>query len=80
MVELSSNFLKEIINSGNIKHIVKLSVMGAESEPGIIGSRLHRQVEKMIEDSGIAFTFVRPNFFMQNFVTFFSRSIKEQGI
>jgi len=79
MVELSSKFLKEIGDSGNIKHIVKLSVMGADSEPGIIGSRLHRQVEKMIEDSGITFTFLRPNFFMQNFVTFFSRSIKEQG-
>jgi uncharacterized protein YbjT (DUF2867 family) len=79
MVELSSKFLKEIENAGSIKHIVKLSVMGADSEPGIIGSRLHRQVEKMIEDSGIAFTFLRPNFFMQNFVNFFSQSIKEQG-
>jgi uncharacterized protein YbjT (DUF2867 family) len=79
MVELSSKFLKEIENAGNIKHIVKLSVMGADSEPGIIGSRLHRQVEKMIEDSEIGFTFLRPNFFMQNFVNFFSQSIKEQG-
>ena len=79
MVELSSNFLKEIENAGNIKHIVKLSVMGADSEPGIIGSRLHRQVEKMMEDTGIPFTFLRPNFFMQNFVNFFSQSIKEQG-
>jgi uncharacterized protein YbjT (DUF2867 family) len=78
MVELSSNFLKEIENAGNIKHIVKLSVMGADSEPGIIGSRLHRQVEKMIENTGIPFTFLRPNFFMQNFVNFFSQSIKEQ--
>jgi uncharacterized protein YbjT (DUF2867 family) len=79
MVELSSNFLKEIENAGSIKHIVKLSVMGAESEPGIIGSRLHRQVEKMMEDTGIPFTFLRPNFFMQNFVNFFSQSIKEEG-
>jgi uncharacterized protein YbjT (DUF2867 family) len=79
MVELSSSFLKEIVNAGNIKHIVKLSVMGADSEPGIIGSRLHRQVEKMIEDTGIPFTFLRPNFFMQNFVNFFSQSIKEQS-
>ena len=79
MVELSSNFLKEIENAGNIKQIVKLSGMGADSEPGIIASRLHRQVEKMIEDTGIPFTFLRPNFFMQNFVNFFSQSIKEQG-
>jgi len=39
-----------------------LSVSDADSEPGIIGSRLHRQVEKMTEDSDIAYTFLRPNF------------------
>jgi uncharacterized protein YbjT (DUF2867 family) len=32
-----------------------------------------------MEDTGIPFTFLRPNFFMQNFVNFFSQSIKEQG-
>jgi uncharacterized protein YbjT (DUF2867 family) len=79
MVELSSNLLKEVENAGNIKHIVKLSVMGADAEPGITGGRLHRQVEKMIEESGIPFTFLRPNFFMQNFVNFLSQTIKEQG-
>ena len=40
MVELSSNLLKEIKNVGNIKHIVKLSVMGADAEPETTGSRL----------------------------------------
>ena len=57
MVELSSNLLKEIENAGNIKHIVKLSVMGADAEPRITGGRLHRHAEKMIEESGIPFTF-----------------------
>jgi uncharacterized protein YbjT (DUF2867 family) len=79
MVELSSNMLKEVKNAGNINHIVKLSVMGADAEPGITGGRLHRQAEKMIEDSGISFTFLRPNFFMQNFVNFLSQMIREQG-
>jgi uncharacterized protein YbjT (DUF2867 family) len=44
---------------------------------------LHRQAEKMIENSGITYTFpytfLRPNAFMQNFVNFYSHSIKEQG-
>jgi uncharacterized protein YbjT (DUF2867 family) len=79
MVELSSNMLKEVKNAGNINHIVKLSVMGADAEPGITGGRLHRQAEKMIEDSGISFTFLRPYFFMQNFVNFLSQMIREQG-
>jgi uncharacterized protein YbjT (DUF2867 family) len=79
MVELSSNMLKEVKNAGNTNHIVKLSVMGADAEPGITGGRLHRQAEKMIEDSGLSFTFLRPNFFMQNFVNFLSQMIREQG-
>jgi uncharacterized protein YbjT (DUF2867 family) len=53
--------------------------MGADAEPGITPGLLHRQAEKIIEESGIPFTFLRPNFFMQNFVNFYSHSIKTQG-
>jgi uncharacterized protein YbjT (DUF2867 family) len=53
--------------------------MGADAEPGITPSRLHRQAEKIIEESEIPFTFLRPNFFMQNFVNFFSQTIKNQN-
>ena len=76
MFQYSSNMLAEIKNAGDIKHIVKLSVMGAEFEPG---GRLHLQAEKMIEGSGIPYTFLRPNAFMQNFVNFYSHIIKEKG-
>jgi len=70
MVELSSNLISEAKKAGTVKHIVNQSVMGADAEPGIIPSRLHRQVEKIIEESGIPFTFLRPNFFMQNILKF----------
>ena len=53
--------------------------MGADAEPGITPGRLHRQAEKIIEESGIPFSFLRPNFFMQNFVNFYSPMIKSQG-
>lgn len=78
MVDLSSNLVNEAKNAG-VKYIVKQSVLGADAEPGITPSRLHRQAEKIIEESGIPFTFLRPNFFMQNFVTFYSHFIKTQG-
>lgn len=77
MLQYSFNMLEEIKNAGDIKHIVKLSVMGAEFEPG---GRLHLQAEKMIVGSGIPYTFLRPNAFMQNFVNFYSHIIKEKGI
>jgi uncharacterized protein YbjT (DUF2867 family) len=80
MVELTSNLLKEIKNAGNIKQIVKLSVLrGDDADHGIIADRLHRQAEKMIEDSGISYTFLCPTFFMQSFGNFFPQKIREQG-
>jgi uncharacterized protein YbjT (DUF2867 family) len=78
MVGLTSNLVSEAKNA-KVKDIVKQSVMGADAQPGITPSRLHRQAEKIIEESGISFTFLRPNFFMQNFVNFYSSSIKGQG-
>jgi uncharacterized protein YbjT (DUF2867 family) len=78
MVDLTSNLVNEAKKAG-VKYIVKQSVMGADAEPGITPTRLHRQAEKIIEESGIPFTFLRPNFFMQNFVTFYSHFIKTQG-
>jgi uncharacterized protein YbjT (DUF2867 family) len=78
MVDLTSNLVNEAKNAG-VKYIVKQSVLGADAEPGITPSRLHRQAEKVIEESGMPYTFLRPNFFMQNFVTFYSNFIKTQG-
>ncbi|MGA9153671.1 MAG: SDR family oxidoreductase [Candidatus Nitrosopolaris sp.] len=79
MVELSSNLISEAKKAGTVKHIVKQSVMGADAEPRIIPSRLHRQVERIIEESGIPFTFLRPNFFMQNFINFLGNTIRNQN-
>jgi uncharacterized protein YbjT (DUF2867 family) len=71
MVEFTSNLVKEAKKAG-VKHIVKLSHIRADSDEAQISiTRLHREAEKLIEDSGIPFTFLRPNFFMQNFVNFY---------
>ena len=78
MVDLTSNLVNEAKKAG-VKYIVKQSVLGADAEPAITPSRLQRQAEMIIEESGIPFTFLRPNFFMQNFVTFYSHFIKTQG-
>ncbi|HMW31993.1 MAG TPA: SDR family oxidoreductase [bacterium] len=54
-----------------VQYIVKLSAAGADAEPGITLVRWHREVEKYIEASGIPYTHLRPNSFMQNFINFF---------
>ena len=66
-------------NAG-VKHIVRLSAMGADMEPGVTLGRAHRQVEKMIEDSGVSFTHLRPTSFMQNYVHFSALTVKEQNV
>ena len=78
-VVFTSNLVREAKKAG-VKYIVKQSVMGADAEPGITPTpmRLHRQAEKIIE-SKIPFTFLRANYFMQNFVNFSSHSVKTQG-
>jgi uncharacterized protein YbjT (DUF2867 family) len=63
MLVLTSNLVNAAKKSG-VKYIIKQSVMGADAEPGITPGRLHRQAEKIIEKSGIPFSFLRPNFFM----------------
>jgi uncharacterized protein YbjT (DUF2867 family) len=78
MTDISSKVVREAKKNG-VQYIVKLSVFGADAEPGIIIGRLHRQQEKIIEESGITYTFLRSTAFMQNFVNYYGYSIKAQN-
>ncbi|MGK3982674.1 SDR family oxidoreductase [Sorangium sp. So ce136] len=60
------------------KRIVKLSAWDAAGEAYSF-AKLHRAIERAVESSGLAFTLLRPNGFMQNFVNFMAGSIKAQG-
>lgn len=68
----------EAAKAVGVRHIVKQSVMGAEGEDYSL-AKLHRPVEKAIESSGMAWTFLRPNSFMQNAVTFMGETIRGEG-
>ncbi len=68
----------EAAKSAGVQHIVKQSVLGAEGEAYSL-AHAHRPVEKAIEESGLTWTFLRPNSFMQNVETFMSESIRAEG-
>jgi uncharacterized protein YbjT (DUF2867 family) len=70
--------LVDVAKPAGIKHIVKLSVAHADREDYIFG-REHRAMERCIEASGIPYTFLRANSFMQNFVNEYGESIRAQG-
>ena len=76
--ELELNAVKAAKTCG-VKHIVKQSVMGAEEESYSLAN-VHRPVEKAIEESGLSWTFLRPNGFMQNIETFMSETIRAEGV
>ena len=64
--------------AAGVRHIVKQSVVGA-AEEAFAFAKVHRPVEKAIESSGFAWTFLRPNSFMQNVVTYMGETIKAEG-
>jgi uncharacterized protein YbjT (DUF2867 family) len=59
----------DIAREFRIRQVVKVSIIGADASPGIQFSRWHQLDEQYIEASGIPFTFLRPNAFMQDFIT-----------
>ncbi|MFL6418163.1 MAG: SDR family oxidoreductase, partial [Nitrososphaeraceae archaeon] len=74
----TSNLVKEAKKNG-VKYIIKLSAMGADSEPRSTILQLHGKEEKIIEESGISYTFLRPPAFMQNFITQFGYTITQNA-
>jgi len=75
VTEENSSVLIREATRNDVKHIVKLSVLELV---GSIG-RWHRHEEKIIEESGIPYTYLRAGAFMQNFITFFGQTIKNQN-
>ena len=57
--------LVDTCKKNGVKHIVFLSVQGVEKSKMIP----HHKIEKLIVDSKIPYTFLRPAYFMQNFTT-----------
>jgi len=66
--------LIEAAKEVGVQHIVFLSVQGAEKQSYIP----HHKIEKLIAESKIPYTFLRPAYFMQNFTTMLRKDIVEK--
>jgi uncharacterized protein YbjT (DUF2867 family) len=64
--------------AAGVKHVVKLSAIGADPNSPRFFLSVHGKSERNIRDAGVPFTFLRPNFFMQNLLTS-AATIKQQG-
>jgi uncharacterized protein YbjT (DUF2867 family) len=76
-VAREANFIRAAKRAG-VRHVVKFSILGAANSPSRL-IRRHGEAEKMLEDSGIAFTMLRPHYFMQNLLWYID-DIKSQGV
>jgi uncharacterized protein YbjT (DUF2867 family) len=65
------NTFVDAAKRAGVLHIVKLSAIGIDDETQPTAIKRHDLSERYIRESGVAFTFLRPNSFMQNFITYF---------
>lgn len=61
------DFIREAKRAG-VRYVVKFSAYGASLNAPHFFGRQHGQGERELEDSGLAFTMLRPNGFFQNFL------------
>jgi uncharacterized protein YbjT (DUF2867 family) len=76
-VDREARFVERARKAG-LRHLVKFSAIGAHPAASFTFGRQHGQSERLIMDSGVAFTFVQPNFFMQNLL-WSADTIKARG-
>jgi len=77
LVELESNMLDACKESG-VEHVVLNSALGA-GDYGKSFPSWHRKVEDKLKTTGLSYTILRPNGFLQNIVAFNAPSIRAQG-
>jgi uncharacterized protein YbjT (DUF2867 family) len=65
------NAFVEAAERAGVRHIAKLSAIGIDDQTQPTAIKGHAANEKHIRESGLGFTFLRPNSFMQNFITYF---------
>jgi uncharacterized protein YbjT (DUF2867 family) len=69
------NPLIDAAKAHGLKKVVLMSAMGANADE----AAPLRKAERHLENSGLAWNVIRPNWFMQNFNTFWLAGIQQQG-
>ena len=77
LVELEGNMVEACREAG-VRHVVLNSALGAGDYPKSFPS-WHRRVEDKLKASGLDYTILRPNSFMQNILTYYAASIRTEG-
>jgi len=73
MGEYARIFINQAVMSG-VSHIVQISFLSVDKIPMIKIARWHHEAEEYLTESGIPYTILRSNVFMQQFTSLFSPS------
>jgi uncharacterized protein YbjT (DUF2867 family) len=76
-LDLEKQFV-DVAKARGVKHVVKMSSMEAIPNAKAPIPKIHYASEQYLQKSGLAWTMIKPNFFMQNFLGS-GGTIKEQG-
>lgn len=76
-LDLEKQFV-DVAKSKGVKHVVKMSSMEAVPNATAPIPKIHYASEQYLKQSGLAWTLIKPNFFMQNLLGA-GGTIKEQG-
>jgi len=70
------NHVIEIAKQYGVQHIVKISSPGSDKKSQSFIARTNGEVEDFLKNAGIDFTIIQPNSFMQNWIGYFSETIR----
>src|SRR5262245_7199283 len=74
--ELQEHAIAAACQTG-ITHVVKLSAFGASRHSNSMIGRMHSQIEKVLQESGMQWTLLRPHHFMQNLLSQADNIVKD---
>lgn len=76
-VQMRANLIAAAKTAG-VKHVVMSTGIGAAPDAPVQIGRWHGENQKQLQESGMAWTFVQPGFFMQNLLIY-AEAIREKG-
>jgi uncharacterized protein YbjT (DUF2867 family) len=76
--EVQQAALVEAAGEAGVRHLVKLSQWAADPASPVRFLRSHAAGEQKIRDSGLAYTFLRPNLFMQGLLLFRDSIVRDR--
>jgi len=63
-----------------VKHLVKLSALGASPQTNSALAREHWEAERALENTNMSWTILRPHAFMQNWLKEEAKTVREEGV